>query len=116
MLRKKGGIQLAAEWHQLRLDALQSRCGSERAQHFGQQRLRGLPLRALRRYEQPADQSLVVLEDVKSIAGRPAVLDRGKPAERARVDEFPDEIDRGTVVPVQLFPPVPGFFLEEVFQ
>ena len=42
-----------------------------------------------------------------------AVLEGGVPAERARIDEFPDQIDRRTIVPMQLFPPVADFLLEE---
>jgi hypothetical protein len=45
-----------------------------------------------------------------------AVLLCGIAAESARVDKFPDEVDRGTIVPVQILLPAADFLLEEGFE
>ena len=78
-----------------------------------QKLLRKLPLRKLRRDVQSAEQSLVFLQHVERVARRHGHLLRSAASERFGVDEFLDQIDRGTIIPLQLLLPVPRFLGEQ---
>ena len=116
ILREENGIEIAAERHELRFDPLQPRRGAQSGEHFGDQFLGDGRLLVLRGDEQAADQAFVIVENVESVTGRVAVLDGGISAQRARVDEFADQFDRGAIVPVKVLAPAADFFLEQGFE
>ena len=70
-------------------------------------------LRELRGNKEAADQPFVILEDVETVAGGRPFSQGDIAAQRARVDEFANQLDRGAIVPVQFVAPVAGFFLEQ---
>ena len=113
VLRKECGVKFGAEGHQLRFDTLEARRGSERTHEFAQKALRGAGLGIFRRHEKAADQTFVILQDVKAVSDGVSAFDRGKTTKRMRVDEFSDQIDRRPIVPKEFFTPTLGFFLEE---
>ena len=55
----------------------------------------------------------MIFQDVESVAGRLAVFDRHVAAERPRIDEFADQVDRRAIVPVKFFAPAADFLLEQ---
>lgn len=116
MLGEKGGIEFAAERHQLGFDALKARRTAERAEHFAEQRLGDRLLRAARRDEKAADQAFAVFKDVETVAEWEAIIDGGVSTQGAGVDKPSDEVDGGSVVPVELFPPVAGLLLEQTLE
>ena len=69
ILREETGIEFGAEGHQLGFDALQTRRGAQRRQHFRDQALRDWRLREPRGDEQSPDQPFVIFQDVKAVAG-----------------------------------------------
>ena len=109
VLRQKRGVELGAERHQLRLDALEARSRSQRAEHFGQQALGDRALRMLGGDEKSADQALVILEDVEAVACGMAIFQRGVSAQGPGIDELPNQVDGWSIVPLQLVPPTLGF-------
>ena len=71
--------------------SLEARRRAQRTQHFGQQAFGDGALRMLRGYEKSADESLVILEDVEAVSGGTSILHRCISAQRARLDELPDQ-------------------------
>ena len=116
MLREEGGIEFTAEGHQLGLDTLEARRAAQRAEHLAEQGLRDGPLRAAWRDEKSADQAFAIFEDVEAVTQREAIIDGGVSAQGSGVDEPPDQLDGRSIIPVELFPPVAGLFLEQAFE
>jgi len=113
ILRQENRIELSAEGHQLGFDPRQARGSVQRGDHFGDEFFSDGFLRELRGDVQAADQAFVIFQDVETVPGGAAVFHGGIAAQRARVDEFLDELDRGAIVPVKFVAPVADFFLEQ---
>ena len=70
-------------------------------------------MRVIRGDKQSTDQTFVILEHVEAVSGRTSVVESEETIERAGIDEFPNQIDRRTVVPVQFIAPVACFLLKQ---
>src|SRR5215472_14300790 len=93
ILRKKNGIQLRAKRHELRFNALQARSGAQRSEYFRQEVFRNSVFGKLRRNKQAPNKALVVFENVKAIAQRPALFQSGIAPKSAGVDELPNQFN-----------------------
>ena len=113
LLGKECRIEFDAERHQLRLYAFKAWRGAKRREHLGENFFWNRGLGVIGGDEQPADQPLVILEHVEAVAGRTSVIECEETIQRAGIDEFANQVNRGAVVPVQFIAPVACFLLKQ---
>ncbi len=112
----ENGIERRAEGHELRFDAFDERSLAKSFKHFEEKLFAGFDLREARRGEKAADQAFLLFKDVEAIARRVFAVPRGLARQRMRIDKFPDQMLRRTVVPVKIVAPLFRLFVKEGFE
>ncbi len=106
-------VDRAAEGHELRFDARKLRERAHGKEHFLEKAAADIGLGEAGGNVEAADQSFLLLENIKGITGGGAIFKCDAAAERVCFQKTFDEVERAAIVPVQLVVPVSRFFLEQ---